>query len=272
MQQLTPEGLKKINELSQKYQVSNDAVMTLLQALINGNGSMAQFNHPELGGSGQWMSGGMTMVGDMFNNALKATVDGLCIELSNLLMNQNFTLTSSSSQFQSQGGQQQGFSGNYSSSSGNEPVSLFVPSTSSGHWWPNDLGSPTATGAQNQVRYAYFANSRRLAIDINGQVSVYDTLDHQIGGVSQQQGGGSSVIFTSQYGTVDVLNLPIISGPGTLQKSSSPTTSNAQPVNTNNPSPTDIFATIERLAELKEKGLISEEEFATKKSELLERL
>jgi hypothetical protein len=45
-----------------------------------GGGTLAQFNcnHPELGGNGQWMSGGMTMVGDMFNYGLKATVSGLC--------------------------------------------------------------------------------------------------------------------------------------------------------------------------------------------------
>ena len=48
---------------------------------------MAQFNCPELGGSGQWMSGGMAMVGDMFNHGLKNTVDNLCAELSNALVN-----------------------------------------------------------------------------------------------------------------------------------------------------------------------------------------
>ena len=31
------------------------------------------------------MRGGMTMVGDMFNYSLKATVNGLCSELSSLL-------------------------------------------------------------------------------------------------------------------------------------------------------------------------------------------
>jgi hypothetical protein len=31
------------------------------------------------------MRGGMVMVGDMFNHALKAKVDGLCSELSSLL-------------------------------------------------------------------------------------------------------------------------------------------------------------------------------------------
>lgn len=33
---------------------------------INGNGSMAQFSHPEFSGSGQWMRGGMIMVSDIF--------------------------------------------------------------------------------------------------------------------------------------------------------------------------------------------------------------
>jgi hypothetical protein len=46
---------------------------------------MAQFSHPELGGMGQWSMGGMIMVGDMFNNGLKARVDALCNDLSALL-------------------------------------------------------------------------------------------------------------------------------------------------------------------------------------------
>lgn len=34
----------------------------------------------------------------------------------------------------------------------------------------------------------------------------------------------------------------------------------------------DIFAKIERLAELRQKGILSEQEFASKKSELMSRL
>ena len=96
MPQLTDQGLEKINELSRRYGVSTNAVMTLLQSLLNSNGSMAQFDHGEFGGSGQWMPGGMTMVGDMFNHGLKAKVDGLCSELSQLLLIQaDATLTAS---------------------------------------------------------------------------------------------------------------------------------------------------------------------------------
>lgn len=288
MQQLTPQGQDKINEIAQRYNVSTDAVMTLLQAVSNGNGTMAQFYHPELGGGGQWMSGGMTMVGDMFNNALKGTVDGICTELSNLLAAQPFVPAPTSSQSQNQGGQQQqqGGYGYTGSNTNSNAVSLFVPPSADNwsNWWPFELGVPTTSGAQNNIRYAYFANQRRLATDINGRVSVYDTLDHQIGGVSQQQGGGSSVTFTSQYGTVDVLNLPLISGdadtaptmpPPTNVNSPTTDTSSAQPNSTASPSSaqeTDIFATIEQLEQLRQKNILTEEEFVAKKTELLSRL
>jgi hypothetical protein len=66
MRQLPPEGQQPVIELAQRYGVSVDAVMTLLHALVHGKGTMAQFDHRELGGRGQWMSGGMVMVGNMW--------------------------------------------------------------------------------------------------------------------------------------------------------------------------------------------------------------
>jgi hypothetical protein len=277
VQQLTDRGWQKINELAQRYGVSTDAVMALLQALINGNGTMAQFNHWELGGGGQWMQGGMTMVGDMFNYALKAKVDGLCAELSQLLAQQPFVPRPRSSQSQSQGGQQQqqqGGSGGAGPLGGGPAVSLFVPATpgSSGHWWPADLGVPNATGSQNNIRYAYFSDARRLAVEINGHVTVYDTLDHQIGGVSQQQGSGASLTFTSQYGTVSVASLPIISYDGVARNAPEQGPAQADPNRAETAQETDIFTKIERLAELQRKGILSQEEFAAKKAELLSRL
>jgi hypothetical protein len=260
--QLTDQGRQKIDELARRYAVSSDAVTTLLQAVVNGNGSMAQFSHPELGGGGQWMRGGMTMVGDMFNYGLKAKVEGLCSELSQLLAEQPF-VPSPSVQSQSQGG-----------------TSLFVPEPpgrAAGQWWPAELGSPNGAGAQNQIRYAYFGASRRLAVDLNGHVTIYDTLDHQIGGVSQQQGGGSSLTFTSQHGTVGVSSLPIVSVDGVPRSASSPRAAPAAappsaPAGAETAPEADIFAKIERLADLHRKGVLSEQEFSAKKAELLARL
>jgi hypothetical protein len=88
MQELTPEGLQIVRGLAQNYSVSDDAVIVLLRALVAGNGYQAQFNHPELGGMGQWSQGGMIMIGDMFNQGLKNKVSMLCEELSNRLRNQ----------------------------------------------------------------------------------------------------------------------------------------------------------------------------------------
>ena len=160
------------------------------------------------------MRGGMVMVGDMFNQALKAKVDGLCSELSALLAAQPFQPLPSRSQGQSQGGQhqQQGCEP-ADRSLAHSPVSLFIPppAGSAGEWWPADLGPPTTVGAQNSVRYAYFPAPRRLAVEVSGHVTLYDTGDHQISGVAQQQGRGSSLTFTSQHGVVSLTTLPIVS-------------------------------------------------------------
>ncbi len=250
---LTPQGSRIIEELAQRYYVSVDAVTTLLQAVVNGGGTMAQFSHYELGGSGQWMRGGMTMVGDMFNNALKSKVDGLCSELADLAATQPlFAQPAPASGYSGEGG-------SFTANAG-------------GNGWPADLGLPSSTGSQNNVRYAVFPHARRLAIEIDGQITVYDTLNHQIGGVGQQQGYDASLAFTSQFGQVRLAELPVVSGQGAV----------AAPVfQANPPAPAeplpsqdegDIFAKIERLAELRQKGILSEEEFANKKSELMSRL
>ncbi|TCO80880.1 putative oligomerization/nucleic acid binding protein [Plasticicumulans lactativorans] len=297
MRQLSPAGQQIIDDLARRHGFSPDAVLVMLDAVINGNGSMAQFSHPEFGGSGQWMLGGMTMLGDMFNNYLKSRVDGLCYELAGLVASQPELLRSGSFQSQSQGRQQQAAfgggqqqqQGGYGGSQQQDgsgplgPVSLFVPPApgDGGDWWGSELRWPNSTGAQNDVRYALFAQARRLAIEVNGHVTVYDTLDHQIGGFAQQQGYGGSLSFTSQYGLVDVASLPVVSIDGVPVRSPAPVAppaSAAAPVPAAAPAPApgggeaDVFATIEKLAALHAKGILSDEEFATKKAELLGRL
>ena len=76
-------------------------------------------------------------------------------------------------------------------------------------WWPEGLSNPSSSGSQNDLRYAFFPDQHRLAIEQNGKVTQYDTGDHQISGVSQQQSGGSGgkPSFTSQNGTVDLSSL-----------------------------------------------------------------
>lgn len=268
MQQLTSAGQNIVGDIARRYNLSQDAVTQMLVAVNNGGGSMAQFYCSELGGGGQWMRGGMTMVGDMFNHGLKMTVDNLCNELANVLATTQVF----------------------------PPVP--VGTRNSNQWWPGNLGSPFSSGAQNNIRYAVFP--QRLAVELNGDVTVYDTLTHNISGVSQQQGGDMSLTFSSQYGTVAVSSLPIVSGAGLR---SAPQTNFAAPPEVNynggfqqapqtnfnipaqnayvetapampagNPPKEDVIALIEGLSRLHAAGVLSDEEFNSKKSELLGRL
>jgi hypothetical protein len=274
MQQLTSDAERTIANLADRYRVSQDAVRTLLFAVSNGGGSMAQFSHPELGGSGQWMRGGMTMVGDMFNYGLQGTVSGICSELSNLLASSTQVFLPlprmTSGQQQQQNNNGFGSFGGYG-----------------GQWWPADLGSPSSSGGQNGSNYAYFPQARRLAVQSsNGQISVYDTLDHNIGGVQQQQGGPSgSQSFSSQFGTFTVESLPLVSGQGS-GNGPAPYIDNSvsqQPSYVQQPAQSygggqgdgqqgDVIATLERLGALRDKGILSEQEFQAKKADLLSRL
>ena len=151
-------------------------------------------------------------------------------------------------------------------------------------WWPEDLGSPSSSGSQNDIRYAFFPQARRLAVQRDGQVSLFDTEDHSIGGVSQQQGGGSSLTFTSQYGTVSTLSLPLISGPGFQSQAANnfaappahPSFASASPQpqssSASGQGHAEILALLEKLGQLRDAGVLTPEEFSAKKTDLLNRL
>lgn len=140
MQQLSAEGQRLVSELPQRHGFSADAVSTLIYAVLQGNGTTAKLSHPELAGAGQWTPG----------DRAKGRVDALCKEITTVLAQDPGPLqpghlpscTQEAAADQSEGrafGQSR----------------LFVPV----HWWPEELGTPSATGTQNNVRYAYFADT-----------------------------------------------------------------------------------------------------------------
>jgi hypothetical protein len=92
------------------------------------------------------------------------------------------------------------------------PMKPMEPMKPTPQWWPDGLGEPSSTGSQNDLRYAYFPKARRLAVQRGDATTLYDTADHQIGGVSQQQqnnDGGAT--FTSQNGDVRLEDLKVVS-------------------------------------------------------------
>lgn len=220
MEQITDAGRKVASDLARQYGFSQDAVTHMMLAMLRGKGAMAQFDHPEFAGSGQWMRGGMLMIGDMFNHSLKARVDGLCqVIASQLAGHQPQPASAESFQAQSSGGWAAASS--MPTMPPMDPAGsgspLFVPDPRD-TWWPAELGAPAALGSQNDMSYAFFPSAGRLAIQSNGLVSVYDTGHHQIAGLSQQQGSGGAVVFATPGGTVSLSSLTSMGG-GTQQQS-----------------------------------------------------
>ena len=176
-----------VSRVSLRHSISPDAVRTILRALRSSGGSMAQFSHSDFGGMSQWTPG-MTMVGDMFNNALKSKLDAVCTELAAYVVAETPSA--------SRGRNREAVEASYRSKHSD--------------WWPAGLGTPSAVGGQNDLRYAVFP--RRLVINDNGRIQVYDTGSHRIFGIAQAQSTDQTLTFTSQDGLVRVSDLSKVVG------------------------------------------------------------
>jgi hypothetical protein len=88
-----------------------------------------------------------------------------------------------------------------------EPMKPMQPMAGLQPFWPEELGTPSTSGSQNGLRYAFFPEKKRLLVETNGKLVTYDSGNHSIGGVAQQHSHTRSVTFTSQNGTVDLSDL-----------------------------------------------------------------
>jgi hypothetical protein len=156
-----------VEQLAAEYGVSTGAIEALASALQRSQGRAAQFTHPDLGGMGQWMTGGMLMIGDMSNHELKAKVDQICNAVARAVA---------------------------SSDAGATAASI--------SWWPEGFGTPAAAGSQNAMRYAFFPAVKRLVVDDSGDVQVYDTGEFLISGVAQQQSSKQTLAFSTADGPI----------------------------------------------------------------------
>jgi hypothetical protein len=180
---LSREAEETARRIAERHGFGAEAGRVMALAIAAGRGSMAQFDHPELGGMGQWTRGGMVMIGAMFDDALKARVRALADELAGAAA---------------------------AGAAPSDPPKRGDTSRAFARWWPDALGEPASSGAQNGQRYAVFPDLRRLAVEREGRIAVYDTGDHRIGGASQQQGSASDLAFSSQHGTVRLGDLPTV--------------------------------------------------------------
>ncbi|MDM0002760.1 SHOCT domain-containing protein [Variovorax sp. J22P240] len=253
--------VQALTDVAARHGFESEPAQVMWEAVTLGQGGMAQFGHPALGGSGQWMRGGMLMIGDMFDHGLKARVNALCEEVARLYAEHP---------------------------QWRRPMR--EAAGAGAEWWPSGLHGPSSSGAQNGIRYAYFPAQHRLAIERAGTIELYDTGDHLIGGVSQQQGGDESLTFASQHGPVSLTSLnrldeahatvpparePVAfsaaSAEGPTQAQTNPSSGAAAETKTDRGA-AQTLDTIERLAGLRERGVLTEAEFIAKKTELLGRL
>ena len=170
--------MSTIDAIAARHGFSADAGRAAYSALQAGGFTQAQFSHPELGGMGQWMSGGMMMIGDMFNDGLKWRVGALLAELAQH----------------------------------REPAPAMAPMGGGfaqwSNWWPAEFGSPSTSGSQNDMAYAWFPHMAKLLVKLGGDVFAFDTGNLSIYGVQQQQGGGiASVVLNTSNGPMGLLGL-----------------------------------------------------------------
>ncbi|KQT53023.1 MULTISPECIES: SHOCT domain-containing protein [unclassified Aureimonas] len=272
------DGDRAIADIAERHGFKPEAAKVLAEALKRSGGSMAQFNHPDLGGMGQWSKGGMMMIGDMNNGDLKARVGDLARDLSDAVQSGKIGDEAQESSLSKPSSSSHSSSSSSSSSSG-------------GSWWPGDLGTPSSTGSQNNSRYAVFPDKQRLAIDDGGHVTVYDTGDERIEGASQQQGGDSSMRFSTRSGSVRVEDLkkvgdgdsqddvrakrqagpasPVGSSPTPGRNELTSVPSHSRDRSQGSGDPIDL---LRRLAALRDEGILTEAEFSAKKTEILARL
>lgn len=253
MSDSTKTGPAFLDMLARRHGFSNEAAWEAYQALRAGKGRQAQFSHPELGGMGQWAGDGMVMIGDMFNGALKIRVDALLGDLSARMRDMP----------------------------AEDQPEAALPERSGRSWWPEGLGTPATSGAQNGQRYAWFPEARRLAIETAGTVTLYDTGEHRIGGVSQSQSGSGpgQLRFSSQHGELRLSELPLADGTDGASALPEPAAGHgtaghgaALPGTPEAAGTGEPLSALERLGRLYQQGLLTEEEFRDSKASLLRRL
>ena len=144
----------------------------------------------------------------------------------------------------------------------------FAPMAPGETWWPAELGSPSSSGSQNNLRYAVFPVARRLAVEVNGGVSVHDIGDLQILGCSLAS-DDAEVLFSTNSGTVKLSSLPLVQ-PAAPAPAAAPAPVQAAAVHQNPQAA--VLEALAKLGELKAMGILTEAEFTAKKTELLSRL
>jgi hypothetical protein len=80
--------------------------------------------------------------------------------------------------------------------------------------WPSELGVASTSGTSAEMRYAYFPQNRRLAVEWRGVLTIYDTAEYQFRGLLEAHSAevvGVSIL--TQRGRVRLSDLATVFPP-----------------------------------------------------------
>jgi hypothetical protein len=173
-----------IPSIAERYHVSIDAAREVERALRATGGRQAQFSHPELGGTGQWMPG-MLMIHAAADRQLRTRVEGLLDEVAAVVRGSDTAAPAALAR------------------DPDAPPALSRVDLPAGEsWWPAPYGHPAAQGCQSGIRYAWFPGRCCVLVQVGSRIDCYDTAEHQVRGVGQQQGSSSRLVLTTASGEI----------------------------------------------------------------------
>ena len=188
-----------IPSIAERYRVSLDAAREVERALRATGGRQAQFDHPELGGAGQWMPG-MLMVQAGIDRQLRTRIEGLLDEVSAVVRGSETAAPAALSRDR------------------DSPAALSRVDLPAGEsWWPASYGHPSAQGCQSGIRYAWFPGRRCVLVQVGSRIDCFDTADRQVHGVGQtsasvetQQGHTSRLVLSTSTGEIPLDQLECV--------------------------------------------------------------
>lgn len=160
--------------LAATFEVSEDSISIIVEAILRGKGEQGRFNIPELGGQGIWRRGQGAVIGNGFDEALNQQATELCAAIQDALSSESNRTTLE-------------FAG--LTDTNEMPPASITPNEDEANWWPKEFGEANALGEIETLRYAYFAAHDRLVVQTQQRTRFFDTRGFKVRSI--RRGGGA---------------------------------------------------------------------------------
>jgi hypothetical protein len=146
--------------LATTFEISEDSVSIVVEAILRGRGEKARFNIPELEGQGIWKQKHGAVMGNGFDDALNEKATELCIAIQAALTSEANRTTLEFSRV----------------TDTTDMMSVSIEASEDGaNWLPKEFGEADVKGETGTLRYAYFASHNRLVVQTSQRTRFFDT-------------------------------------------------------------------------------------------------